>query len=170
MEKWIGSVHSKMAWQTHFFFFFWRLSHFGKELFIHIYIYIYIYIYTHTHTHTCTHTVYILKICINIYLYYKYFIYKHTRFLKYIHMHGHCIYIYTHNKLTLCKQKLILDAINHLTAHIYTYFCEILYVCMYVCMWVHPSHFRKYFIIFFTWQHWRNDTLLQCKVMSVQLV
>ncbi len=32
MEQWIGSVHSKMAWRTHFFFN-WRLSRFGKELF-----------------------------------------------------------------------------------------------------------------------------------------
>ncbi len=32
MEQWIGSVHSKMAWRTHFFFI-WRLSRFGKELF-----------------------------------------------------------------------------------------------------------------------------------------
>ncbi len=32
MEQWIGSVHSKMAWQTHFFFI-WHLSRFGKELF-----------------------------------------------------------------------------------------------------------------------------------------
>ncbi len=35
MEQWIGSVHSKMAWRTHFFFI-WRLSRFGKELFIYI--------------------------------------------------------------------------------------------------------------------------------------
>ncbi len=34
MEQWIGSVHSKMAWRTHFFFI-WRLSRFGKELFIY---------------------------------------------------------------------------------------------------------------------------------------
>ncbi len=39
MEQWIGSVHSKMAWRTHFFKI-WRLSRFGKELFIYIYIYI----------------------------------------------------------------------------------------------------------------------------------
>ncbi len=32
MEQWTGSVHSKMAWRTHFFFI-WRLSRFGKELF-----------------------------------------------------------------------------------------------------------------------------------------
>ncbi len=36
MEQWIGSVHSKMAWQTHFFFI-WRLSRLGKELFIYIF-------------------------------------------------------------------------------------------------------------------------------------
>ncbi len=30
----IGSVDSKMAWRTHFFFI-WRLSRFGKELFIY---------------------------------------------------------------------------------------------------------------------------------------
>ncbi len=35
MEQWIGSVQSKMAWRTHFFFI-WRLSRFGKELFIYI--------------------------------------------------------------------------------------------------------------------------------------
>ncbi len=34
MEQWIGSVHSKMAWRTHFFSI-WRLSRFGKELFIY---------------------------------------------------------------------------------------------------------------------------------------
>ncbi len=45
MEQWIGSVHSKMAWRTHFFKI-WRLSRFGKELFIYIYIYIYIYTLT----------------------------------------------------------------------------------------------------------------------------
>ncbi len=44
MEQWIGSVHSKMAWRTHFFLN-WRFSRFGKELFI------YTYIYTHTTVH-----------------------------------------------------------------------------------------------------------------------
>ncbi len=36
MEQWIGSVHSKMAWRTRFFLI-WRLSRFGKELFMYIY-------------------------------------------------------------------------------------------------------------------------------------
>ncbi len=40
MEQWIGSVHSKMAWRTHFFSI-WRLSRFGKELFIYIYFFFY---------------------------------------------------------------------------------------------------------------------------------
>ncbi len=39
MEQWIGSVHSKMAWRTHFFSI-WRLSRFGKELFIYSQYYV----------------------------------------------------------------------------------------------------------------------------------
>ncbi len=53
MEQWIGSVHSKMAWRTHFFLF-WRLSRFGKELFICMCI---------LHIVFCTVCKYVLSIC-----------------------------------------------------------------------------------------------------------
>ncbi len=33
MEQWIGSVHSKMVWRTHFFLI-WRLSCFGSSYFL----------------------------------------------------------------------------------------------------------------------------------------
>ncbi len=33
-----------------------------------------------------------------------------------------------------------------------------------------PHIFVNILLYLFMWQHWRNDTLLQCKVVSVQLV
>ncbi len=34
--------------------------------------------------------------------------------------------------------------------------------------WVHPHIFVNILLYIFMWQHWSNDTLLQCKVVSVQ--
>ncbi len=36
--------------------------------------------------------------------------------------------------------------------------------------WVHLHIFVNILLYIFMWQHWRNHTLLQCKVVSVQLV
>ncbi len=40
--------------------------------------------------------------------------------------------------------------------------------CVCVCVFVHI--FVNILLYIFMWQHWRNYTLLQCKVVSVQLV
>ncbi len=54
-------------------------------------------------------------------------------------------------------------------------FCTSVCVCVCVCTVSQRSEYTPHICVtillyLFMWQHWRNDTLLQCKVVSVQLV
>ncbi len=64
-----------------------------------------------------------------------------------------CIYIYIINKqyTHIMQTKLILDAINHFTAHTHTVSHRSEYT---------PQIFLNNLLYIFMWQHWRNYTLL----------
>ncbi len=60
------------------------------------------------------------------------------------------------------------------TVYIYIY-CIYIYIYIYIYIVSHRSEYTLHIFVnvllyIFMWQHWRNYTLLQCKVVSVQLV
>ncbi len=122
----------------------WQCIHTHTHTHTHTYIYIHIYtVYTQTYTY----------IYIYIYIYIYTHTHTHTHIYIYIYIYTHIyiyyIYIYTHT-------------------HTHTY----IYIYIYIS---HRSEYTFQILLnivsyLFTWQHRKNGTLLQCKVVSVQLV
>ncbi len=103
MEQWIGSVHSKMAWQTHFFFYLAFIAFWKRAL--HLFIWINTTVYDNILNYKIT-----LKMTINTTLQFN-ILTKNKRFMKWYISHELCTFCIAHftiYALALCYFYIIL--------------------------------------------------------------